>query len=231
MKFASPTSLPELVMQDISEKIITNHLKPGQRINEARIAEEFGISRSPVREAIRILEKNRLVEIVPRKGARVTPISEETIEWFYDIFDVLYGLVSRKLVEKAAREDLDHLAEALTRIEAAAEAEDVPAYFDSIFNYAAVAMAAAHNPLLEEIIRELWPSNKRIVHASFIHRTDDLKNNVRFFQQATQYARERNAVAVEQVIHAFVRNERDFALKIARRDSNPEPARPLTTGS
>ena len=80
MKFASPTPLPDLVMQALSEKIITNQLKPGERINEARIAEEFGISRSPVREAIRLLEKNRLVEIVPRKGARVTPITDQYIE-------------------------------------------------------------------------------------------------------------------------------------------------------
>ena len=52
-------NIPDILTRDISEKIIRNEIKPGERIMEARIAEEMGVSRSPVREALRILEKNK----------------------------------------------------------------------------------------------------------------------------------------------------------------------------
>ena len=103
MAFKPSENLPEQLTRDIADKIIRNQLKPGERILEARLAEEMGVSRSPLREALRILEKQKLVELIPRKGARVTQISASHIEWFYDIFEVLYGLVARKAAENAGK--------------------------------------------------------------------------------------------------------------------------------
>ena len=79
MAFIAPDNLPEILTRDISEKIIRNELKPGERILETKIAAEMGVSRSPVRESLRMLEKNRLVELIPRKGARVTDLSVEAV--------------------------------------------------------------------------------------------------------------------------------------------------------
>ena len=72
MTFAPKETLAIQVAQYVSEKIIRSEFKPGEKIQEEKLAEELGVSRSPVRESLRILEKARLVEVVPRHGAHVT---------------------------------------------------------------------------------------------------------------------------------------------------------------
>lgn len=215
MRSITHENLPELVTRELSEKIIHNQLKPGERIFEAKIAEEFGISRSPVREALRILEKNRLVEVIPRKGVRVTKITAQHIEWFYDIFEALYGLVARKAAENADSEDIKSMWVALKKIEKAAKRGDIESYFTSIFEYASVGMKAAQNPLLQQLILELWPSSRRIQLSSLLFRADDLKKNVTYFQRCSKFIEQGNALMAEKVIQEYARNEKAFALKIA----------------
>ncbi len=215
MSFIARDNLPEILTRDICEKIIRNELKPGERILEAKIAEEMGVSRSPVRECLRMLEKNRLVELIPRKGARVTEITAQHIEWFYDIFEALYGLVARKAAERADADDLGQMKAALSKIEQAAVKGDVQEYYDGIFEFAEVGMKSARNPLLEQTLKELWPSNRRIQYASLMFRTDELRRNVIFFRHMASYIEQGLGAKVEEEVRAYARNEKAFALKIA----------------
>ncbi|MFZ5570650.1 MAG: GntR family transcriptional regulator, partial [Thermodesulfobacteriota bacterium] len=215
-------NLPEILTRDLSEKIIRNELKPGERILEAKVAEEMGVSRSPVRESLRMLEKNRLVELIPRKGARVTDITAQHIEWFYDIFEALYSLVARKAAEHAEADDIRRMNAALSRIEQAAGKGDVQEYYDGIFEFAEVGMQAARNPLLEQTLKELWPSNRRIQYASLLFRKDELRKNVIFFQQMARHIGQGEGARVETEVRAYARNEKAFALKIADRKETAE---------
>lgn len=215
MAFKPSENLPEQLARDIGDKIIRNQLKPGERILEARLAEEMGVSRSPLREALRILEKQQLVELIPRKGARVTQISASHIEWFYDIFEVLYGLVARKAAENAGKQDEEELRNALQKIESAAEEHNVEAYYNSIFEFAAVGLRASRNPLVENILLDLWPSNRRIQYASLSSREEELKSNVRFFQDMYKHLVSGEMNRLEDTVKAYARNEKEFALQIA----------------
>jgi len=89
MDFKSPQNISEQISTDIAEKIITLKLKPGQRILESQLAEEMGVSRGPIRDALRKLERSCLVELSPRREARVTELTEDYIN---DIFNVLNDL-------------------------------------------------------------------------------------------------------------------------------------------
>ena len=131
MVFEASENLPEQVARVIGYRIIRNQLKPGERILEAKLAEAMGVSRSPLREALRILEKQKLVELIPRKGAKVTKISASHIIWFYDIFEALYALAARESAEKADDEDRSALRMALQRIENAAAERDIEAYYSA----------------------------------------------------------------------------------------------------
>jgi DNA-binding GntR family transcriptional regulator len=195
--FEASENLPEQVARVIGDRIIRNQLKPGERILEAKLAEAMGVSRSPLREALRILEKQKLVELIPRKGAKVTKISASHIIWFYDIFEALYALVARESAEKAAAD------------------RDIEAYYSAIFEFAAVGLKAARNPLLEAIMLDLWPNNRRIQFASLSMRAKDLPTNVRFFQEMHQCVIDGEPSRVEAVVRAYARNEKAFALKIA----------------
>ena len=133
MEFNASGNLAEQIYQHLSDKIVRLELRPGQRIFESRMAEELDVSRSPIREALRILERNRMVELMPRRGARVTEISELNIEWLYEVLGELYGLVARKTVENGEEKDLLRIRAALEKIEECAEKADVKGYFDGIF--------------------------------------------------------------------------------------------------
>lgn len=96
MAFKTSENLSDRIATYLSEKIIRLKLAPGERILEQSISDELGVSRSPIREAIRVLEKKGLVEIVPRCGARVSRVTETLIAGYADVLEVLYGLVVRR---------------------------------------------------------------------------------------------------------------------------------------
>ena len=214
MAFKASENLAEQIAQYVAEKIIQLELKPGERVLEAKISEEFGVSRGPVREALRILEKNRLVELIPRRGARVTEMSASYIEWLYDILEELYALTARKFIENSNEEDRRMLQDALKKIEENAEKGDVTGYFNATFEYALAGLKGAKNPLLEQMLIDLWPSNRRIQFASLSFRAEDLKKNAVFFQRATQYIEDGNTGKGSQGIRDYARNEKALALKM-----------------
>ena len=73
-------SVTESALQFLRRRIIIGELKPGQKLNECSLSEELGISRPPLRETFRILEKDQLVVAIPRKGTYVTELSIRDFE-------------------------------------------------------------------------------------------------------------------------------------------------------
>ena len=213
MTFKASGNLAEQIAQYLSDKIIRAELAPGERILETKVAEEVGVSRGPIREALRILEKKRLVELIPRRGAKVTEMSVIYFNWLYDILAELYALVARKGAENCSEEDLRMIRAALKNIEDCSEKGDVAGYYNAIFEYAAMGQQAAGNPLLDQILNDLEPITRRIQFASLSLRAEDLRKNVVFFQNATQYIKKGNGEMAAQTIRNYAQNEREFAIK------------------
>ena len=82
-------SLTAVVLDDIRRRILTGDFRPGERINESEIALNLGISRSPVREALRVLEGEGLITTLPRKGSFITDISAQDVEELFEIREIL----------------------------------------------------------------------------------------------------------------------------------------------
>ena len=72
--------LREVVFKTLRQSILTGELKPGERLMEIHLAEKLGVSRTPIREAIRKLELEGLVTMIPRRGAEVAKISEKNLK-------------------------------------------------------------------------------------------------------------------------------------------------------
>jgi DNA-binding GntR family transcriptional regulator len=214
LAFRASNNLDEQIAEYLTDRVIRGELQPGERIREARLAQELGVSRAPVREALRILERKRLVKLIPRRGARVTEISVSDIVWLYDILNELYSLVARKAAENRTQKDLARIRRALRKIESCAASGDVSGYYDAIFEYASIGQQAARNPLLDQTLKDLEPSTRRAQFASLAWRTEDLKDNVTFFEQAARHVEDRNAEMASQTIRAYVQNEKEFALSI-----------------
>lgn len=84
-RFHKPTTLAIEIARHLREAIIRGEFLPGERLNEARLTQQFGLSRSPLREAFRILEAEGLVTVQPRRGAYIRTLSDQDL---LDIFDV-----------------------------------------------------------------------------------------------------------------------------------------------
>lgn len=94
--FKKTKNLSEQIADHLIKEITCFKIPPGDRLLEQKISDELGVSRSPVREAFRILEKTGLVELIPRCGAKVTGFTEARIEAYCDVFVLLFGHVVRR---------------------------------------------------------------------------------------------------------------------------------------
>ena len=81
--------LREVVFNNLRDAILKGQLKPGERLLENHLADKLGVSRTPVREALRMLEQENLVELIPRRGAQVLDISAEDIKNVLEIRSAL----------------------------------------------------------------------------------------------------------------------------------------------
>ena len=219
MDFKPSNNLCAQIAEYLSTQIIKGELKSGERIKEAKLAQELGVSRGPIREALHVLEKKRLVEMRPRRGARVTQMSASYATSLYDIIVELYGLAARKAAENRSNKDLQGIRHALRRIKDCADKGDVPGYYDAIFKLALVGEKAAKNPLLEQMLSDLEPVTRRVQFASLRHRAEDLKKSVAFFERFVQYTEAKDGEMACQTIRAYTENERELALRNRRAPS------------
>lgn len=116
----SPThqfvTLPEQVAKAIADGIIRNEIEPGANLREIPLAELYGVSRSSVREALRILERDGVVSIRPRHGAKVTELSAAEMVEIYQIRAALLGVAFALFAERCTDEDLRFLRTTLAKI-------------------------------------------------------------------------------------------------------------------
>jgi DNA-binding GntR family transcriptional regulator len=107
------SSLSRRVFSQIQNDILNGVYEPGESLIETRLSEEMGVSRTPVREALRQLELEGLVQSVPNKGVRVKGVSAKDIEDIYTIRMYVEGLAARWAAEKITTEEMEELREAV----------------------------------------------------------------------------------------------------------------------
>ncbi len=104
-------SMGQRVFNRIRESILSGKYEKGEELKEKTIGDELGVSRTPVREALRQLELEGLVTIIPNKGAYVVGFTAEDIHDIYEIRSMLEGLCARRAAEKATTEQLEAMEE------------------------------------------------------------------------------------------------------------------------
>lgn len=123
-------SLVGKIAADIARAIADGDLLPGADLNSVELAARFGTSRTPVREALMLLEKEGLVEIPPRRRPRVAHISMDEVQEIYEIRAVLNGLMIRGFIAGATAGDIDYLQQLVADAHRSAKSGDPDAAFD-----------------------------------------------------------------------------------------------------
>lgn len=207
-------SISGQISKILASRIIRGELEPGQRILEQTVSDEMGVSRSPVREAFLTLEKQRLVEILPRRGARVADMSREDVESLYDLVTELYALAAKKSAECHTEEDLQRIRETVEHVRACATEGNSDKYYEAIFEFSLAALEVARNPLLSQTLGDLNALTRRAQFATLSKRFDDLTQNAGFFERALEYVERGDSEMAAQTIRAYGQNEKGFAMRL-----------------
>lgn len=147
--------LREIVFETLREAIINGTLEPKERMMEIQLAEEMGVSRTPVREAIRKLELEGFVVMIPRKGAYVASISIKDIADVFEIRSALESLAAGLAAERITEEEMEQLERHLVRTIECSEGNDMPALIEADTEFHDTLYRASRNERLVQIVSNL----------------------------------------------------------------------------
>ena len=209
--------LPAEIADYLADQIIRMQVRPGERITEAKIIEAFGVSSTPVREALMILERKHLVELVPRCGARATEMSSEFISNLYDVMTELAGILIRRVCEDHTEQELKWFLEMVSKALDCARNNDVHGYFEAIRATSLGVVEISRNPLLAGIVMEWIPSFQRANFLFLLHSSYNLEDHVKSFQELSKYVVDNNAEMAERTARSLFGREQERVLEIVRR--------------
>jgi DNA-binding GntR family transcriptional regulator len=140
----------------LRERILSNEIEPGTRLVMREVANRYEASDIPVREALRMLERDGLVETAPYRGARVTTLTAKEVQETYFIRSHLESIATGLAAERITDAELAELDGLMDRMRAAVEAQDGPAFSDINVEFHRTIVASCGNDMLRELTMDIW---------------------------------------------------------------------------
>lgn len=193
-------TLTEQIVEWLSSRIITGEYLPNAPLTEVELAETLGCSRSPLREALRVLAQEGLVELVPGKGATVSPFDPQVATEFYDTRALLEAAAARRAVAVLTDNDLLHLRSMFGQLEQVASQGDAFTYQELNWAFHSELYNHCPNSTLIDLVRMIW---RRSLRFGYLLRNDParLKDSIarKRLLMAALEARDPDAAANEVV--------------------------------
>ena len=193
--------LRDVVFKTLRQAILTGELKPGERLMEIKLANKLGVSRTPIREAIRQLELDGLVIMVPRKGAQVAHITEKSMSDVMEVRLALDELTASLACARISDEDKEMLVKACHDFEDAVGSADLRKIASADVEFHDIILKAANNLRLSQIVNNLAEQMYR-------YRVEYLKDS----SYHTKLAEEHEALT-----DAISRGDVDMAREVTRK--------------
>jgi len=152
--------LADWVTESLREAILQGYFEPGEKLDQERIADEFDVSRTPVREAVRMLESEGFIDIRPHRGAFIASVSRRDVWEIYEVRTLIEAEIVRQITPIIPDAILDDLARSLDENREQLEAEDKISHVESDVYFHETIVDLAKNSLLKEILESL---NNRII--------------------------------------------------------------------
>lgn len=163
---AWPDSLVGSIAAALAAEIVAGKLRAGDDLNSVELARRFSTSRTPVREALLLLEKQGLVEIESRRRPRVRRWTRSEIAELYTVRAALYALVAELIVANASDADLGLLSACYDRLAAAAAARDIEHFFQANVEFREIEARICGNTQLQRILDSLGLRVQQLRHYS-----------------------------------------------------------------
>lgn len=196
-----PLTLRERIVDFIKDSVVSGRLKPGERVPEQEIAENLGISRTPIREAFRQLESEGFISVTPRKGAVVSPITDKDVNEFYAIKSLLEGFAAKTACTKLAQKDIKRLESLNSQMGRCAEKSDVKGFFKLDNQFHDIFLKACGNEKLCAMVYQLVQQFERF-RITALSVPGRMTDSVKQHRDIIEAFRESNVALVESLVMA-----------------------------
>lgn len=196
-------SLRERVLRALRSAIVSGEMEPGRVYSAPFLAGRFGVSATPVREAMLDLAREDLVTIVPNKGFRVTEVDDADLDQVAQIRQLLEPPVVAQVTATIPEADLDDLQQLAQDIVAAAEAKDLVDYTEADRVFHLRLLSYADNPRLVDLVAQLR-GQTRLLNLTTLLEQGRLADSAREHLEIVALIRSRDAAAVEKAMRRHI---------------------------
>ena len=207
--------LRDVVFQTLRGAILKGDLKPGERLMELQLASKLGVSRTPIREAIRMLEQEGLAVTIPRKGAEVAKMTEKDMEDVLEIRLSLEGLAVRLSCEKITPAALQELKVAMENFEEKTRSGQFVEMANADVKFHEILYKASNNPKLQQLLNNLREQMYR-------YRVEYLKDDsiyprlIEEHQKMYDALKSKDSKLAESYVERHLHNQAEAVKKIIR---------------
>lgn len=204
--------LRDVVFKTLRQAILTGELKPGERLMEIHLANRLGVSRTPIREAIRMLELEGLVTMIPRKGAEVSRISKQDITDVLEVRASLDALAVRLCCERITPEETEQLEKAADAFGQAIESGDLTAVAQADVDFHDIIVAGSKNKRLMQMVNNLAERVYRY-RLEYIKDKSSHNNLIKEHKEILDFIKKKDAKSAEEAIIGHVKNQENAIIK------------------
>jgi len=202
-KILASRPLYEEVADQLRVRIFAHELAPGTWIDEQTLAKEFGISRTPLREAIKVLAAEGLITMKLRRGAYVTEVNRGDLEQIFTILSLLEGQAAKEAATKAQEKDLNELDDMHLRLEKAAADRNLEQFFEINVRFHERIIAIANNPWMTSVIADLRKVLK-LQRKDSLSRSGRLQSSLSEHREILKALLKRDPIAAEQAMRTHL---------------------------
>ncbi|MGA1862925.1 GntR family transcriptional regulator [Deferribacter thermophilus] len=203
------TPLSEKIAETIRDYILKGVLKPGERLTEPKLSDILGISRTPIREALRLLEMDGFVEIIPRRGAVVTEITDKDVDEIFILKIRLESLAAKLAVNNMKEVDVERLEELNNRLERFYSNKNVAGMIKANSDFHDYFIRKSENQRLIKFLESLQSQFKRATAYSFTE-TGRIEHVLNEHKEIIEAFKEKDALKVEKLVEKHIQNGWNF---------------------
>lgn len=207
--------LRDVVFQTLREAILKGELKPGERLMELQLASKLGVSRTPIREAIRMLELEGLAVTIPRKGAEVARMTEKDMEDVLQIREALDELAVQIACDKMTEKQLVNLTIAMKNFENSIQTGNLKKVVQTDVEFHDVIYQATDNPKLVNILSNLSEQIYRY-RVEYLKEKENYPMLVKEHEEIVTALKDRNKQLAAEMTKKHIRNQAEAVKNIIR---------------
>ena len=205
--------LRDVVFHTLREAILKGDLRPGERLMELQLASKLGVSRTPIREAIRMLEQEGLAVTIPRKGAEVAKMTEKDMEDVLQIREALDELAVQVACDKMTAQQLKELTLAMKNFENAIQAGKLKKIIEYDVEFHEIIYRATDNPKLVTLLNNIREQIYRY-RVEYLKGKENYPMLVREHEEIVTALKQKNKERVADAMRSHIRNQAEAVKNI-----------------